>query len=120
MKKKTSVMKMRNGKKTMVKKANGMKTSSRSTVMPRVGEGNQKKGRLPRRPKPKNIPLVSGPPAKIREFSEGMKTAPKKKMMNGMKTGVGKKKFAMRGMDNGGKVENFQDYVKRMFGGGQS
>ncbi len=54
---------------------------------------------------------------KTKKMMGGMKTSPKKKMMGGMKTGVGKKKFEMRGMMDGGKVENFQDYVKRVFGG---
>ena len=57
---------------------------------------------------------------KMRQMRNGMET---KKMMGGMntnKTAVGKKKFEMKGMDNGGKIEGFQDYVKRMFGGGQS
>ena len=137
MKKKTSVMKMRNGKKTKVRKqmggmssasgssragesgrkrpmvpdagkpmqakprkpkpmaknpakpsggglplgmSAGKKTTTRSTVMPRVGEGNQKKGRLPRRPKPKNIPLIDY------EGSENIPGLPRRQMSNGKKT----------------------------------
>ena len=70
--------------------------------------------------KTKTKKMRGGMKTKTKKMMGGMKTSPKKKMMGGMKTGVGKKKFEMRGMMDGGKVENFQDYVKRMFGGGQS
>ena len=61
-----------------------------------------------------------------KKMRDGKKTMVKKaggkktmvKKAGGLKTGVGKKKFEMKGMAPGGKIENFQDYVSRMFGGG--
>jgi hypothetical protein len=52
----------------------------------------------------------------MKKMRDGKKTMVKKS--GGLKTGVGKKKLEMRGMAPGGKIENFQDYVSRMFGGG--
>ena len=57
----------------------------------------------------------------MKKMSGGKNTKKAKVMKAGMgtnKTMVGKKKFEMRGMAPGGKIENFQDYVSRMFGGG--
>tara|TARA_R100001086_G_scaffold173156_2_gene94780 strand:- start:6 stop:383 length:378 start_codon:yes stop_codon:yes gene_type:complete len=124
-------MKMRNGKtaKSKTKKMmTGMKTASGSSragesgrkrpMVPTAGKPMQAKPKKPMKKKNSGIapamPSGGGPLG----MQAGTKTKAKtKKMMNGMKTGVGKKKFEMRGMMDGGKVENFQDYVKRVFGG---
>ena len=130
-KNKSKIMKMRNGKtaKTKTKKMmSGMKTASGSSragesgrkrpMVPTAGKPMQAKPKKPMKKKNSGIapamPSGGGPLG----MQAGTKTKAKtKKMMNGMKTGVGKKKFEMRGMMDGGKVENFQDYVKRVFGG---
>jgi len=130
-KNKSKIMKMRNGKtaKSKTKKMmTGMKTASGSSragesgrkrpMVPTAGKPMQAKPKKPMKKKNSGIapamPSGGGPLG----MQAGTKTKAKtKKMMNGMKTGVGKKKFEMRGMMDGGKVENFQDYVKRVFGG---
>jgi hypothetical protein len=130
-KNKSKIMKMRNGKtaKTKTKKMmSGMKTASGSSragesgrkrpMVPTAGKPMQAKPKKPMKKKNSGIPPAMPSGGGPLGMQAGTKTKAKtKKMMNGMKTGVGKKKFEMRGMMDGGKVENFQDYVKRVFGG---
>ena len=134
---KKTMVKKTGGKKTMVKKMAGMKTASGSSragesgrkrpMVPTAGKPMQAKPKKPMKKKNSGIApampsgggplgMKAGTKTKTKKMRGGMKTKTKK-MMGGMKTGVGKKKFEMRGMMDGGKVENFQDYVKRMFGG---
>lgn len=106
-KKPMKMKQMRNGMETKKTKKmmGGMKTTTRSITMPRVGESGPKKGPLPPKPKPSKGP-------------KGPKHPKIQKMSAGLKTSVGKKNFERKGMSNGGgtKVENFQDYVTRTFG----
>ena len=56
---------------------------------------------------------------KMKQMRNGMET--KKKMRNGKKTMVKKNRGkALMMQSQNPKIEGFQDYVKRMFGGGQS
>ena len=121
---------MRNGK--MIKKSAGMKTASGSSragesgrkrpMVPDAGKPMQAKPRKPIKKKNSGIPPAMPSGGGPLGMSGGGKSGKKAKTMKkGKKAKVNKsagKRLEMRGMMNGGKIENFQDYVTRVFGGG--